>query len=298
MRKPIARISTGSTLVELLVVITIIGILIALLLPAVQAAREAARRAQCANNLKQLDLALLHYESVARCFPPGTINSSLPFVYPRTTWAIHLYPYTEMQNAYSLFNFRLPAGPGSAIWTNPGNVKATAVPTPMWHCPSDGMGGKVNHHMSGYGDYARGNYAGFFGNLDYGSAWPPFANGYKRAAFGLNAVVRVADIVDGTSHTMAFGEILTGLNLNDDYRGVHWYDHAGASQVYTKYPPNTPIPDTLYVPWCNSDTNQPSLNLPCVSGLSSGATDTAALQQPTCRRRSSGALRRLRPIRQ
>ena len=264
------------TLVELLVVITIIGLLIALLLPAVQAAREAGRRGQCANNLKQLCLAMGNYESAIGCFPPGALNKSFPTGFPRTTWAIHLYPYIEQTTVYTQFRFDVT--PGNGVWTNPINCQGASPPTgaavPTLLCPSDGRGGKVQN-LSGYGPYARGNYAGFFGNLDYGSVQPPAAFPHKPAAFGLNMVVAAADVHDGLSNTMAFGEMLTGLS-NSDIRGVYWYDHVAASQIYTKNLPNSPTPDVIPPWWCNGTQNRPGMNLPCIGGASDLTDNTAA----------------------
>ena len=109
----------GFTLVELLVVITIIGILISLLLPAVQAAREAARRMQCGNNLKQWGLAMANYESSYAVYPFGIIegpqwstgqpngNSGSAGQYRRQTFVASLWPFLEQAGIYGKLRFRL-----------------------------------------------------------------------------------------------------------------------------------------------------------------------------------------------
>jgi len=89
---------TGFTLVELLVVITIIGILIALLLPAVQSARESARRMQCSNNLKQIGLAVHLFHKTEDNMPYSRHDT-------RETWAVIILPYLEQQAVFEMWDF-------------------------------------------------------------------------------------------------------------------------------------------------------------------------------------------------
>ena len=123
----------GFTLVELLVVITIIGILIALLLPAVQAAREAARRGQCSNNLKQIGVALHNFESQHGTFPPG-VKQKVQLGDDQWAYLLHyLLPYLEQQAYYDTlggpqFNLKYP-------WytpTQPAWAQLANMPLPMF----------------------------------------------------------------------------------------------------------------------------------------------------------------------
>jgi len=109
---PLARQRRSAfTLVELLVVIAIIGILVGLLLPAVQAAREAARRMSCQNNLKQLGLATLNFESAYKRLPPGYLGPRRddPYASPVPSrdqfygMMINLFPFMELNNIYNQF---------------------------------------------------------------------------------------------------------------------------------------------------------------------------------------------------
>ena len=115
----------GFTLVELLVVIAIIAMLVTLLLPAVQAAREAARRAQCINNLRQVGLGVLNFESANGFVPFGSD-------YPKSTktWAASILPFIEAQAHFDMFDFSKPLRDNV-------NRPARTIPVNVYMCPSD-----------------------------------------------------------------------------------------------------------------------------------------------------------------
>lgn len=124
------------TLVELLVVIAIIGVLVGLLLPAVQAARESARRSQCTNNLKQIGLGMLNFESTRQHFPPGQFKPVGAREKNAYSWAVWHLPYIEQQNLFDRIDFskELREAPNNLPdLTGPCN---TTIPTYL--CPSTG----------------------------------------------------------------------------------------------------------------------------------------------------------------
>lgn len=205
----------GFTLVELLVVMAIIGILVGLLLPAVQAAREAARRMQCANNLKQMGLALHNYESAHRTFPPGFIsrvtgtwsgqgNDPIPEAGPGWSLFAMILPNMELTSLHGSIDFRLPI-------VSPANQAARSTKVPAYQCPSDAWNEPVTlwPNSLGIGDLAHSSYIACLGGGNPANA-PRYTALYEETPFNgmfhRNQPVKHAHITDGTSNTIGIGE--------------------------------------------------------------------------------------------
>jgi prepilin-type N-terminal cleavage/methylation domain-containing protein len=194
------READGFTIVELLVVISIIAVLASLLLPAVQSAREAARRASCANNLRQLGVALANFESVKRHYPPGR-GEPTPLVFSPHA---HLTPFLDRTDVSRMLE--LNAAPttfsiGKTVYDGSANLDAaTRVVAPLL-CPSD----FVRPRVPGL-DFGATNYAANAGtgSVNYGSL--ATADG----PFYLGSTVNSSEIRDGASNTAAFAERLLG----------------------------------------------------------------------------------------
>lgn len=186
------------TLVELLVVIAIIGILIGMLLPAVQAVREAARRTQCKNNLKQLALAAINYESALERFPPGVTDNDDNLQDAMHSGFVFLLPYLEANAVFDRYDQSLD-------WKSPGNLAlAQSYRPPFLACPSSPS--EVTQH-GGFSAPAS-DYAFSKGPTAY-----LYNGGTGLGMFDVNSRTRFSDIRDGTSTTLMFGEAASNPGL-------------------------------------------------------------------------------------
>jgi prepilin-type N-terminal cleavage/methylation domain-containing protein/prepilin-type processing-associated H-X9-DG protein len=191
-KQRLARI--GFTLIELLVVIAIIAVLIGLLLPAVQKVREAANRISCFNNLKQIGLASLNYHDVYNAFPMAAYPDHGPdYASP----FVPLLPFLEQQNLYTQYY----ALPGSD-YVGKGSPGGTAIRILI--CPSDnGLPSSAVVQYPG-ADYYFGC-TSYRGNTSALSVFDPNW-GTDGVIVATSPQIKIADITDGTSSTILFGE--------------------------------------------------------------------------------------------
>jgi prepilin-type N-terminal cleavage/methylation domain-containing protein len=190
------RQRSAFTLVELLVVIAIIAILVGLLLPAVQKVRESASRVKCGNNLKQLSLGLHNFATTHGAFPPGYKARGYGVGWG---WGSYILPFVEQAALFCALGVAdQPFGDGVSLAPP---TPLTQTPLSVFACPSDN--GPALNPFKRY--HAKSNYRGicgasiplyFYPDSDYGGV------------LFQNSKIRIEDITDGTSNTLALGECM------------------------------------------------------------------------------------------
>lgn len=239
------------TLVELLVVIAIIGILIGMLLPAVQAVREAARRTQCMNNIRQVALAAMNYESAHRKFPPGLLEEAtgvVPGEEPqRLGIHCHLLPFIEADNVAQLIEPSLSPdrygddGGGRGEWwefdsgSGTNTLFASLFEIPSFECPSDQAPADISCISARVvarstavfsknvrlldppqGLPAPTNFFGISGvGGDIESTQSEWA--FHAGVFGNRTKTTFGKITDGSSNTFLFGEAASGETASGQF---------------------------------------------------------------------------------
>lgn len=282
----------GFTLVELLVVIAIIALLVSLLLPAVQQAREAARRSLCANNMRQLSLALMNYETARNRMPPpgyGCINREpnlafgdfVPNCGRQFSWIVLTLPFMEEEALFNQFDlsssvFRQETNPASA---QPGSLL----------CPSDSAEGRYCiGRITGNVPLGKANYAAWASpfHIDLQSVFPGALGGWG---------LELRKVEDGLSKTFMLSEVRTRAEPTDQrgawavpwngssllaYDGHYDFDAAGEYSVMEVHDfmqrPNHKGPNLDMLYDCQEPESAQFEGLPCAEWSLSG-NETAYL---------------------
>jgi prepilin-type N-terminal cleavage/methylation domain-containing protein/prepilin-type processing-associated H-X9-DG protein len=271
--------SPGFTLIELLVVIAIIAVLIGLLLPAVQKVREAAARASCQNNLHQIAVANMNYESTNGTFVPGIGKNGCCW----GTWMIPILPYMEEQNLFNIYvnfgglDYYANTTTAAPRYSSAPNNQVADTRLKNLTCPSDlpqSYGAVTKHNYvlnAGNTSFYQvsipiGCTGGPPGCLPFGGApfnWynndptnlaaggdstqpydVPMSQGGPDPANGkMGRPVRVSEITDGTSNTLMASETIQGRQASEDLRGYTWWGGAAGFTAYAA--PNSSQPDVL-----------------------------------------------------
>jgi prepilin-type N-terminal cleavage/methylation domain-containing protein/prepilin-type processing-associated H-X9-DG protein len=237
MARSLLRSRPGFTLIELLVVIAIIAILIGLLLPAIQKVREAANRARCTNNLKQIGLGLHNYESQHKAFPAAGERLN------QLGWHVYLLPFIEQDNVYQQFDLTT----SGAYTIAPRRRELGQLRIALYLCPSsqtektltaaphsahlpefeppnaNGSPPYTTHYYGVLGPKGTNPATGLAYDWDNRGSHGGFA---RQGLFKQETPTRVSEVTDGTSNTLAVGEIswvnhITGTRYRTWIRGCH-----------------------------------------------------------------------------
>ena len=198
----------GFTLVELLVVITVIGTLMYMMLPAVNGAREAGRRLQCMNNLKQYGLALNAFHNDFGTFPVGNVEPPQRWINDTGGWwAFHarLLPYLEAKDIFKLCNFSYQSHCFDWVASQPPGNNPCEMILSTSKCPDDPKKDEL-YTDPVYGSYGCSAYFGVMGTTE-------FANDGILLHGAYNCTISLTQITDGASHTLIMGE--RGISDND-----------------------------------------------------------------------------------
>lgn len=258
MSKRNFRNRSGFTVIELLVVITIIGLLVAIFLPAVQSAREAARATECRNNLRQMGMGLHSFHATHNVFPSGTVSRLANPSWTYTPGNTNSFP-DEIGPGWSLFALLLPFVEQDPLYQKsrldlpimaPENESTRRTSVSLYLCPSDTGPRLIDVTTCGSPPQA-GNLpakltdagvCSYVGSLGGGNSTDPNYGAYENLPFNgvfhRNSRIGVKDITDGTSNTIGIGE-----------RDSHFVETSWVGVIPTQNPIYRHSPGTLCFNW-------------------------------------------------